>query len=143
MEKICTRCRDNFSLEEFPIINKRTGKQSAMCANCKREYDRERYMINNDKNKLRKRVTQDLIRRRNRLHVVNYLKSHPCVDCGEPDFVVLEFDHQGGKEFNISDGIQGQLSIERIDSEIGKCDVVCANCHRRRSAIQFDYYSKL
>lgn len=62
-----------------------------------------------------------------------YFEAHPCRDCGETDPVVLEFDHLRDKQFNIG----GQLAYfrwERILDEIQKCDVVCANCHRRRTA---------
>jgi 5-methylcytosine-specific restriction endonuclease McrA len=67
------------------------------------------------------------------LYVVDFLREHPCVDCGEDDPVVLEFDHLRDKKFSISEGLQGRRWQDVLD-EIAKCEVVCANCHRRRTA---------
>jgi len=60
-----------------------------------------------------------------------YLQSHPCVDCGNSDIRVLEFDHvRGEKKFCV--GMQGLMTIECLLEEIAKCDVRCANCHKIR-----------
>lgn len=57
----------------------------------------------------------------------------PCADCGEvyPHYV-MDYDHLGDKEFEISDRPGGR-SKERLLAEIAKCELVCANCHRERS----------
>lgn len=60
-----------------------------------------------------------------------------CVDCGESDPIVLEFDHLPDfeKKFDIARAISGSTrSWALIKSEIDKCDIVCANCHRKRTA---------
>jgi hypothetical protein len=45
----------------------------------------------------------------------------------------MDFDHiSDNKSFTISDGSVNQ-SIERLITEIKKCEVVCANCHRIRT----------
>jgi len=64
-------------------------------------------------------------------------KDCPCKDCGEryPPYV-LDFDHREGetKLFNIADlGAHCWMSVEDLETEIAKCDVVCANCHRERT----------
>ena len=68
-------------------------------------------------------------------YLLSYFAGHPCVACGEADPVVLEFDHLGDKSFNI-----GRSPADRnwasILAEIEKCEVVCANCHRRRKALR-------
>lgn len=64
-----------------------------------------------------------------------YLESHPCIACGESDPIVLEFDHRvhADKKFSIGDAAKKTISIKRLMSEIAKCDVLCANCHRRKT----------
>ena len=78
--------------------------------------------------------------------IIAYLRAHPCVDCGERDIVVLDFDHLDpkAKSFNIGTYVaQGRGSIELVKAEIEKCDVVCANCHRRRTALRANSYRAL
>lgn len=61
----------------------------------------------------------------------NYLQHHPCVDCGNSDIRVLEFDHvRRTKKENIANMLQREVAWNTILKEISKCDVRCANCHR-------------
>lgn len=89
----------------------------------------------------RKRCADEKKRRRLELieWVRQYLVQHPCVDCCEKDLVVLEFDHVRGRK---SRDVMGLLngSLERLEAEIAKCDVVCANCHTRRTAQRLSGY---
>lgn len=57
-----------------------------------------------------------------------------CVDCGYNEHPeALEFDHvRGEKLFNVASGIRKAWS--KVLEEIAKCEVVCANCHRIRTA---------
>ena len=63
-----------------------------------------------------------------------------CIICDESDPVVLEFDHRDGNDKidSVSNLIRNS-SWDRIAAELAKCDVLCANCHRRKSAAQFRY----
>jgi 5-methylcytosine-specific restriction endonuclease McrA len=65
--------------------------------------------------------------------LIAYLHEHPCVDCGETDPVALEFDHLRDKKFGIAAGLRDREWQSVLD-EMAKCEVVCANCHRRRTA---------
>ena len=80
----------------------------------------------------------------NRAKIVKYLQEHPCIDCGEKDIIVLEFDHRHGME-KVGDVAKMVFSYswERILLEIEKCDVRCANCHRRRTASSRGYFKTL
>jgi len=80
-------------------------------------------------------VRKDALRQERTVYLIEYFAKHPCVDCGERDPVVLEFDHldPDTKAFNIG----ASLSYRRWQSildEIEKCEVVCRNCHRRRES---------
>lgn len=93
---------------------------------------RYHYDGNREKVKQRSKLFNKQARARNKAIVHQYLLSHPCVDCGESDPVVLEFDHvRGTKNDNISKMISTPVSVRKLMGEIDKCDVRCANCHRR------------
>jgi hypothetical protein len=54
---------------------------------------------------------------------------------GRPDPVVLEFDHLRDKLFSVGMDL-ARRNWQCILDEIDKCEVVCANCHRRRTALR-------
>lgn len=66
--------------------------------------------------------------------IIQYLFNHPCADCPERDVIVLQFDHLGKKANNISSMVMNGVSWDKILREIKKCEVVCANCHIKRTS---------
>lgn len=54
-----------------------------------------------------------------------------CVECGENHPATLDFHHLGDKSFGITAGAHDK-TIEQLQEEIVKCEVLCANCHRKR-----------
>lgn len=79
-------------------------------------------------------------REKNRKWVYEYLLEHPCVDCGEENPVVLEFDHRADKFKKVSNHVQDS-SLTALKREVEKCDVRCSNCHKIVTAIDFNWYS--
>ena len=71
-------------------------------------------------------------------YLLDYLLGHPCIGCGESDPVVLDFDHRdpSQKLFGLAVARRGKHRLEKVKAEVAKCDVRCANCHRRRTAEQ-------
>lgn len=68
-----------------------------------------------------------------------FLSNKKCVDCGEKDPRVLDFDHinPSRKRRPIAKMLSGHNSWRSILLEIKKCKIRCANCHRRKSYNQF------
>ena len=81
-----------------------------------------------------KRASRD--RRSKARKLIQELKSVPCMDCGiQYPHYVMDFDHvRGEKKFDIATNTS--KGVEAILDEIAKCDVVCANCHRHRTAMR-------
>lgn len=98
-----------------------------------REASRRHYEKNRDHLIAKAKESSKITRVRIRAYITEHLKAHPCVDCGETNAIVLEFDHVRDKDFNISDATRKGVSMKRLKAEIAKCEVRCANCHRRKT----------
>jgi hypothetical protein len=79
--------------------------------------------------------------------VYQYLLTNPCVGpdgsgCPykETDPAVLEFHHVGEKDKEIGRMIGQSYGVEAIAREISRCEVLCANCHRRLTAKQKGWF---
>ena len=72
--------------------------------------------------------------KQNRLKCVEFLLKHPCVDCGENDIIVLEFDHILPKVKTVTKRVSAGQRWAKVQEEIDRCQVRCCNCHRRRHA---------
>lgn len=58
-----------------------------------------------------------------------------CTDCGyNTNPVALDFDHLPGHVKTYRIACMAGMKRSLIDAEIAKCEVVCANCHRIRTA---------
>jgi hypothetical protein len=111
-----------------------------VCANCHRRRTRQRarsWRIDPD---WRAAADPCPLRRRNLMFVANHLKSAPCVDCGEDDPAVLDFDHVGVKRDGVVQLAYREHSIASLKREIAECEVRCANCHRRRTIVQQGHF---
>jgi hypothetical protein len=123
----CGRCGHHLPIECFNRL--RDGLQW-WCRSCFAAYFRERGDTHRRQSKAAKLARQRALR----AHVLDHLRHHPCVDCGQADPVVLEFDHVDGKTAGISVLVSQTATCRAIDAEIARCEVVCVNCHRRRTA---------
>lgn len=139
--KTCAACFLEKDDNDFAFRNKSkggarvAGTRQSWCRLCRSTYDRKRYISSDEQKRVRRK--NDVVRKRDRDFVDVYLSQHPCVDCGESDTVVLDFDHvRGDKKFSISKGCSQGVTLERLVAEIAKCDVRCACCHRRITHIR-------
>jgi len=143
--KECTKCKVNKPLEEFNFKNKEKQIRHVHCKECTRNFVKNHYNNNKEyylaKTSKRNKYLRDVLN----AYVKAYLLDHPCVDCGEGDPVVLEFDHTGEapKSKAISHMIKDRVSVMAIQEEIGKCVVRCANCQKRKTAKYFNWFKQM
>jgi hypothetical protein len=129
----CGRCDRQKPFEDFGWRRKARGQRDNYCRPCRAAYKQERYRANRQRYIEQAKRRKKIVAAERLDYLVVFLREHPCVDCGETDLVVLEFDHLRDKEFGIAQGIRDR-DWQSVLDEIAKCEVVCANCHRRRTA---------
>lgn len=137
--KTCNNCKLDQPIEEFN--QKRPGKLNAQCKNCTRQRAKAHYQSNKqyykEKAKARDAEQFKIIAAK----LWDYLLAHPCVDCGNNNPLVLEFDHIQSKFKSISQMKSMSFSWNKIQAEIDKCEVRCANCHRIKTRKQLNWYT--
>ncbi len=137
----CSKCGKLKLVSEFNFKVKKLGLRHKHCRVCTRA------LIKNHYNSNKGYYLEKAFKRNNKIkfELVNYLRDyfleHPCVDCGEKDMTVLEFDHTGKEpKFKaVSSIVRLGFTFEVIKKEIDKCEVRCANCHRRKTAKDFNW----
>ena len=139
---ICTKCGQSKNETEFYWIKQRQ-KRDTQCKTCKRVAKREYYHKNKEEYKRRNREwrrknpdaasrNQKRTAERNRTLFFKWLADKSCIVCGESDPVVLDLHHRNPTNKLGSIGsLIGGSSANKLFAEIAKCDVLCANCHRR------------
>lgn len=96
---------------------------------------RERYM--NDPEWRDNRRISLLNRRRERAKWLrDYKSKQQCSVCEESESSCLDFHHRdpSSKEGLVCKMVASAASLERIEKEINKCDILCSNCHRKLHA---------
>lgn len=137
MTKICGKCNQEKALKEYDW---KKGKLRSICKSCVSIYTKKHYLDNKKYYIAKAKINRKRSHERLRNYLLAYYRSHSCVDCGESDPIVLEFDHVKGKTRGISVMLTSAVSIATLEREIAKCEVVCANCHRRRTTKTFNWY---
>jgi hypothetical protein len=120
----CSRLRTESCFNRFG-----SGRQS-WCRDCFKAY----YQEKRDHHRARNNALKAQRVREAQMFVLEYLRRRLCRDCGESDPVVLEFDHIGEKRAEIATLVRRGVRLSVLIEELSYCEVVCASCHRRRTA---------
>ena len=142
--KKCNKCQELKGEREFSKKASATNGLQCYCKICASKVVCGHYANNpvykqkiKDNFKARKQV--------NRIKMYKYMLQHPCIDCGESNPIVLDFDHRNLKEKKYLVSTLARMSVawETVEDEIKKCDMRCSNCHRKRSSKQFNQHKVL
>ena len=139
--KTCTKCKVEREVTEFAFRDKELGKRHQICKSCNSGNGKAHYERYKDYYKKKARRQDLKARDEIQNKMLEFLSKQACADCFESDPVVLEFDHvKEGKKKTVSAHMSGKSSWNTILEEISKCEVVCANCHRRRTYLRCNSY---
>jgi hypothetical protein len=134
--KNCSKCKLSKEDNEFNWRFKNKNRRQSVCRECQNKINIEHYKNNSEDYKKRARAFKNSLTEK----FAEWLSDKSCVDCGENDPVVLDCDHvRGHKLFGIASMLNNTKPWEIILEELNKCEVRCANCHRRKTARQFNW----
>lgn len=146
---VCSKCSKEKRHEDFFLRDKKTGRYHAQCKACYKEH-RQTYYANHylkykDSYLLRARTRRERLRTIFRANMLEFMSGKGCLDCGENDIRVLELDHISpeNKSFSVSQAVKLGYSWDEVLVEIEKCQILCANCHKRRTAQQYQWYKAI
>jgi hypothetical protein len=138
--RACRVCKETKPLAEFPYRSVKRQTRHRICLLCQRIYTSDWYLQNRKRHIANVEVRSRRVIGELRSRVRDYLLDHPCVDCGETDPGVLDFDHLRDKRADLSTLVLSAVSWGAVEAEIAKCEVRCANCHRSRTALIGGFY---
>ena len=108
--KICSKCKQELTVDKFYERCDRPGKYQSLCKKCLYQYQSERWI--NKKIKAVKKY------------------GGQCIKCGyNKNYAALQFHHRNPEEKEFSWKKARMLTQSKIDIELEKCDLLCANCH--------------
>jgi hypothetical protein len=144
-KKYCPKCAAYLDVHFFSKNPAKSDGLNSYCREHQKAYQRDWYARNKEKHVKQAMQRTQRVRAELRQWIRDYLTSHPCVDCGETDYLVLEFDHvRGRKKASVCDLIvRHGCGLKTLVAEIKKCEVRCANCHRRATAKKFGWYKAM
>lgn len=128
--KICTKCNRELPLNCFNFKYKNLNKRHTICKECQRRYKKESYYRHYDENKekFKERRNSRFLEQKDFLYKI---KKSGCIVCGETEPCCLDFHHLDPSTKDFTIGASLGASYEKIQREIDKCVIVCANCHRK------------
>lgn len=139
--RICSKCKLEKSLtkEFFNIRDKKGLKFRTDCKLCQHEKQSYAYQKKIEKYKKTCKDYRATLKEQNQKLLWDFFLQNPCVKCGENNPIVLEMDHLRDKKYNIADIIFSHTWVS-IKKEMEKCQVLCANCHKKKNAKDFNHY---
>ena len=147
--KVCSKCGIDKLLTNYYVKDSRSNRLHAQCKECYKEHRKtfyaDHYAKYRELYRARANARRERLRKEFRENMLKYLRISECAICAEDDIRVLEFDHINPEEksFSISQAVKLGRSWSEVEAEIKKCRVLCANCHKKHTASQANWYKNL
>lgn len=139
--KTCTLCKQLKPEADFSWRSKAKGTRTSRCKPCLATLSKNHYQTNKSMYLAKAKKWNAKNFEINCNNLLTYFETHHCIDCGNDEPEVLDFDHREPslKSFSVVDKLRTSPWASLL-REIEKCDVRCANCHRKKTNKQFNYW---
>lgn len=140
----CTKCDQETEEKAFATFRDRNGilRRRGICKICRGQYALDNFeklqewrKNYNAANRTKRALGRSAIRAKTKAYI-DSVKAAPCTDCRQSfPPVCMDFDHTGSSKIkSIARMYSSGYNLRLIQEEIAKCELVCANCHRIRTA---------
>lgn len=144
--KTCPGCKTHQDRSNFSKHGSRYDGLQSICKSCEKIRNKAYYKSTPEKNSARKMYTtlrRELIRT-----FTQPLVENGCVDCSRYIPNAMDFDHvTGEKRINISNlatiKCSDEVMLDMLQQELSKCEVRCANCHRKATMARYKSSKRL
>ena len=100
------------------------------CPEKRRQYKQEHHQ----RTKKKKRKQQNQLKDKRQHLVLEEMQRRggKCAKCGFSDIRALDWHHldPNDKVNSISEMVRDRVSMDKLQAELDKCELICANCHR-------------
>ena len=100
------------------------------CPEKRRQYKQEHHQ----RTKKKKRKQQNQLKDKRQHLVLEEMQRRggKCAKCGFSDIRALDWHHldPNDKVNSVSEMIRNRVSMDKLQAEVDKCELICANCHR-------------
>lgn len=79
-----------------------------------------------------KRIRNKDLKNSIRKYILNFKFENGCTQCKDKRWFCLDFHHKHDKYKGVSKMISQGYSLKKIKQEISKCEILCANCHKKQ-----------
>ena len=140
---VCCSCKKAKVETEFSFKYKDRKVRTTKCRSCTNKYSKRHYEENKKVYIERAKKYNKIYIKQKKEFIMELKMSNPCLGCGETNPTVLEFDHihPENKKGNIASMVRGGYSVKTILKVALKCHILCANCHRKKTAKDLNYFS--
>lgn len=145
---LCSSCKKTTPPGQFATFRDRKGRvrRRGICKPCRGKYATENFDRLQQWRKEYNAKTKTSRQKRSKQRIVaarayvNQYKSVPCIDCSRTyPPVAMDLDHvRGAKVSTIARMVSAGYKLDLIKEELAKCEVVCSNCHRVRTATRME-----
>ena len=127
--KTCTKCHKEKSLDEFAVRKNKNGSRQSWCRECFRLWNKEAYKSGKRKQQIQART------KKQKAYLQSFVRRvklrYGCSECGyKKHYAAIDCHHVGDKDKVVAQLVRDGCSIATLKTEMRKCVLLCANCHR-------------
>lgn len=129
---------------EFKACAENNCTDEILCSKCIKKLSWKKFYYRNHNHMIEQsRLKRKVQYTNNKQKLYEFLQNKSCQTCKNSNIKVLEFHHHDqNKEGNVGSLVY-KVKWEKVQKEIDKCSILCANCHRKTTSDENNWYKSI